>query len=112
MGSAALLGEGHQQRVLCTARHAPRRPHVEQPDLAAHVGRGEGFAGGAELFEAEFGGGLADQRRGHLMGVAVEADGEEDHQDQEDAEGNQETFQDAAPVLARRLALAAFDLRR
>jgi hypothetical protein len=47
------------------------------------------------------------------VGVAVETDGEEDDQDQEQAEGNQEAFQDAAPWAARPAeALAAVDLRR
>ncbi len=110
-GQAALPGEGHQQRMLGAARDAPRGPHVEQPHLAAHVGRCEGLAGRAELFEAERRRRFADQWRGHFVRVAVEADGEEDDQHQKDAEGDQKTFQDAAPV-ASPAARAAVDLRR
>ena len=45
-------GELDQQRMLLAARHAPRRPDVEQPHLALHVGRRERLARAAQLRRA------------------------------------------------------------
>jgi hypothetical protein len=63
------------------AGDAPRRPDVEQPDLAEHVLRRE------LLFRARRGAAartpapVADQRRRHVARVEVEPDGEQDDED-------------------------------
>ena len=58
---------------------------------------GEGLTGAAELFEAEFRRQFADQRRGHFVRVAVEADGEEDHQNDKKARGIRKRFKMRLP---------------
>jgi len=52
------LAELDQQRMLLAAGDAPRRPHVEQPHLALHVGRAHGLVGGVQLVAHERGAGL------------------------------------------------------
>src|SRR6185369_1074685 len=44
-GHEALPRQVEQRRMLLAARHAPRRPHVEQPHLAEHVVARDGAAG-------------------------------------------------------------------
>ena len=61
-GHDVRLRELDQQRVLDAARHAPRRPDVEQPHLALHVRRSRACLPGlVQLRERERGRGLADR---------------------------------------------------
>src|ERR1700674_653040 len=76
--------------MLDAARHAPRGPDVEQPNLAFHVLGCEGEMAVVELLEPERRGGLADEGRGHLARVVHQPRGEEAREQQEEGEGDRE----------------------
>src|SRR5262245_35859380 len=88
--------EVEQHRVLLAAGDAPRRPHVEHPDLAEHVALAELLAGLVQLRQLEVRRGLADERRGHLARVELEPYGEEKEQRDEDGGGDGEARHRAA----------------
>src|SRR3954471_12444447 len=114
-GYRAALREVEQHRVLLAAAHAPRRPHVEQPDLAQHVALGERPGRLVQLRQLEMRRRLADERRGHLARIEREADAEEGDQRREYAERQEKAVHDARtrrdirrrPRLRRRRALAS-----
>src|SRR5688500_9491832 len=68
------LGELAHHRVLDQARRAPRRPHVEHPHLAQHLLLREGLRRLVEPRQLEGRRRLADERRGHLARIELEAD--------------------------------------
>src|SRR5581483_11998760 len=95
------LGEVEEHRVLLAAAHAPRSPHVQEPDLAEHVALGEGLARLAELRQLEMRRRLADERRRHLARVERETDAEQRDQDREDAERKNEAVHERNLVGVR-----------
>ncbi len=70
--------------MLDAARHAPRRPDVEQPDLALEIAGRERLAGIVQLRQRKRRRRLADQRRGHLARIAPQSDPQERKQHDED----------------------------
>src|SRR5687767_663185 len=67
-------------RMLDQARRAPRRPHVEHPHLAQHLLLREGLRRLVEPRQLEGRRRLADERRGHLARVELEADRQQGEQ--------------------------------
>ncbi len=84
------LGELDQHRVLIEARHAPGRPHVEQPDLAAQILRRHRLLRIVQARQREGGGRLVDEGRRHFARLEREAHPEEAHQHDEDGEREEE----------------------
>src|SRR5579859_4936358 len=83
---AADLGIAHQRLVLFAAGDAPGGPHVEEPDLAELLLRGERLVRLLQERQLECRRRLADEGRGHLARIQVQPRGEHQHQRAEDAE--------------------------
>src|SRR5215472_59787 len=92
----AARGEVEEHRVLLATGHAPRRPHVEHPDLAGHVALAEGLVGLVQPGQVEVRRGLADERGGHLARIELEPDPEQGDQRDEDGDGDDEAVHRAA----------------
>src|SRR6266496_1853355 len=88
----AAFGEIEQDRVLLAAGHAPRCPHVEDPDFPEHVLFSECLCGFAQLEQLEVGRGLADERRGHFARIERETDPEQSDERSEDSQGENEAI--------------------
>src|SRR5215467_1041054 len=107
-GHGAARGEIEQHRVLLAARDAPRRPDVEHPDLAQHVALAERLVRFVQPRQLEVRRGLADEWRGHLARVELEADAQQDDKHYEYSDGDDEAVHRAAATAycsgARRAA--------
>src|SRR6267142_3864390 len=86
----AARGEIEQHWVLLAAAHAPGRPDVEHPHLAAHVALAEGLRGLVQFGKLEMRSGLADERRGHFARIELESDTEQRNQGDENGDRDSE----------------------
>ena len=95
--------------MLLAAGHAPGGPDIEQPHLALEVGVGDRLRRLLQHRQAERRRRLADQRRGHLARVEVEADAEKADDHHEHRQGQEELLHAALLPLAcaRRVPRAA-----
>ena len=107
-GHHAGLGELHEHRVLVAAGFTPRSPDVEHPHPAQQILPAQGLAGVGQQRQVEGRGGFADERRGHLARVAVQADGQEDRQRQKKDQRQQKTLHAATPWASAACAAALF----
>src|SRR6185295_6761313 len=86
------FGECQQHGMLFAAGHAPGRPDVEQPDLAAHVPRHEALVRLLQDRQLERWSRLANQRRGNLARIQFQSYREKADQENEDPERQQEAL--------------------
>ena len=87
------LGQFHQNLVLGAAGHAPGGPDVEQRDPARRrrdIGLADGGLGLLQPGQGELRHRLADQRRGHQLGIVAEPEQQKSDQYAEDDQRNEE----------------------
>src|SRR3569832_118611 len=104
------FGKLDQNRMLLAATTAPGCPHIEQPDLAAHLHGSQHTRGRIERLQAECGCRLVDERRRHLARSELEAHAQIHQHGIENRQRNQVARLHAAS--ARRPTNAACSRRR